>query len=139
MECQSSLLSESSTLKPDMPSTEGERERETEIVREPPSMIPCPQHANNSVIMCCYILLDEEKKGGKGHLSLVLQFARFDNGGFLAVFDLAGIAAGGFNGFHNLERLLVCDFAEDNVLAVEPAGDDSGNEELGSIAGGEEG
>lgn len=42
-----------------------------------------------------------KKKGGRGHLSFVLQLARCDNGGFLAVFDLAGTAAGGFDGFHN--------------------------------------
>ena len=45
------------------------------------------------------------------------------------------MAAGSFDGFHNAERLFVCDFAEDDVLAVEPAGDNGGNEELGSIAG----
>ena len=79
-------------------------------------------------------LMMRKKGEGRGHLSFSLQLARCDNGGFLAVFDLAGIATGGFDGFHNVERLLVRDFAEDDVLTVEPAGDDGGDEELGSIA-----
>ena len=66
-------------------------------------MIPCPQHANSSVVMCCYILLDDEEKGGGRHLSFVLQLARFDNCGILVIFDLAGAAAGSFDGLHNFE------------------------------------
>ena len=79
------------------------------------------------------------RKGGGGHLSFVLQLARVDNCGILVVFDLAGAAAGSFDGFYDVEGFLVCDFAEDDVLAIEPAGDDGGDEELGSIAGREEG
>lgn len=61
------------------------------------------------------------------------------NDGLLLVFDLAGVAAGGFDGFHNSKGFFVCDFAEDDVLAVEPAGDDSGDEELGAVAVGKDG
>ena len=39
-----------------------------------------------------------------------------------------------FNGCNYLHRLLVCNLAEDDVLAVKPAGDDRGDEELGAVS-----
>ena len=70
-----------------------------------------------------------------GHRLGLLQFAGCGNGGFILVSDLAGLATSGFDGFHNSQRLVVCDFAKDDVLAVEPAGDNGGDEELGTVAG----
>jgi hypothetical protein len=65
-----------------------------------------------------------------------LQLARLDNGGLLVVVDLSGAGAGGLEGLDDVERLLVGDLAEDDVLAIEPAGHDGGDEELGAVAGG---
>ena len=59
-----------------------------------------------------------------------------DDGGLDVGADRAGGAAESLDGLDNVHGLLVCDFAEDDVLAVEPAGDDGGDEELGSIARG---
>ncbi len=53
-----------------------------------------------------------------------------DNGGRGLICDLPGAAAGGLNGFDNLQRCVVRNLAEDDMLAVEPAGDDSRDEEL---------
>lgn len=66
-----------------------------------------------------------------------LQLARLDNGGLLVVVDLSGAGAGSLEGLDNVQGLLVSDLAEDDVLAIEPAGDDGGNEELGAVAGGD--
>lgn len=56
------------------------------------------------------------------------------NGGLLVVADLAGIAAGGLESLDNVHRLLVSNIAEDDVLLVEPASDNCGDEELGTVA-----
>lgn len=87
------------------------------------------------VVMCSYILDDDDDDEEGGHLSFLLQLASCGNGGRVFVFDRAGAGPGSFDGFYNVERLLVCDFAEDDMLAIKPAGDDGGDEELGSIAG----
>ncbi len=63
-----------------------------------------------------------------------LQDARLDNGGFLVILDLAAAAAGSLKSPNNIQGLLVSNFAEDDVLAIEPAGYHSGNEELGAVA-----
>jgi len=56
-----------------------------------------------------------------------LQDTRLDNGRLLVVVDLTAAAAGSL-------KSLVSNLAEDDVLAIEPAGDDSGNEELRAVA-----
>jgi len=68
----------------------------------------------------------------QGHL----QLARLDDGWLLGVVDLAGAGAGGLNGADDVHGLVVSDLAEDDVLAVQPAGDDGGDEELGAVAWG---
>lgn len=50
------------------------------------------------------------------------------------VIDLTRVAAAGLEGLDDPQGVLVGDFAEDDVFAVEPAGDDGGDEELGSVA-----
>jgi hypothetical protein len=55
------------------------------------------------------------------------------NGGRLAVLDLAGIAAGRLDRLDDPHGLGVGHLAEDDVLAVEPGGDDGGNEELRAV------
>ena len=54
----------------------------------------------------------------------------------LLVFDGTGGAAASFDGTDDLVRLSVTfwDLAEDDVLAIEPACDDGGDEELRAIA-----
>lgn len=47
--------------------------------------------------------------------------------------DLAARAAASLEGFDDLHRLRVGDFAKDDVLTVEPAGDDGGDEKLGTV------
>lgn len=50
--------------------------------------------------------------------------------------DSAGVATNGLDRAHNPHRLDVAsrDAAEDNVLAVEPRGNDGGHEELRAVA-----
>jgi hypothetical protein len=47
-----------------------------------------------------------------------LELAAVDNGGLDAGGDGAGAAASLLEGLDGLERLIVCDFAEDDVLSV---------------------
>lgn len=63
-----------------------------------------------------------------------LQDARLDNGGFLVILDLAAAAAGSLKRPNNMHGLLISNLAEDDVLAIEPAGYHSGNEELRAVA-----
>jgi hypothetical protein len=63
-----------------------------------------------------------------------LQDARLDNGGFLVILDLATAAASSLKSPDNIHGLLVSNLAEDDVLAIEPAGYHSGNEELRAVA-----
>jgi hypothetical protein len=67
-----------------------------------------------------------------------LQLSRLDNGGLLVELHLATVIAGSLDGLDHGERLVVGNLAEDDVLAIEPAGDDGGDEELGAVAMGTE-
>lgn len=59
-------------------------------------------------------------RGGDGHTAL----------------DLEGTAGGAasLDGLDDVDGLLVSNLAEDDVAAVEPRGDDGGDEELGAVA-----
>jgi hypothetical protein len=59
-----------------------------------------------------------------------------DGGGTLPVLDRAAAAAAGLNSLDDLVRLDIAirNAAEDDVLAVEPRGDDGSDEELGAVA-----
>lgn len=50
------------------------------------------------------------------------------------VLDLAVITTGGLEGSNNGHGLLVSNLAEDDVAAVQPRGDDGGDEELRAVA-----
>jgi hypothetical protein len=66
-----------------------------------------------------------------------LQLAGADNGGrALLILNGAATAADGLDGLDDLVRLdiAVGDAAEDDVLAVQPRGDNGGDEELGAVA-----
>jgi hypothetical protein len=63
-----------------------------------------------------------------------LQLSRLHNGRLLVVHDLATVITGSLKSLDNGERRIISDLAEDNVLSIEPAGDDSGDEELGAVA-----
>jgi len=67
---------------------------------------------------------------------LLLELAGVDNGGPLAelLLDLTAVVASEFESLHDLERLLVGDLAEDDVAAIEPRGDNGGDEELRAVA-----
>ena len=67
--------------------------------------------------------------------ALLLALARLDNGRALAVLDLTAARASGLNGLDDAQTLVVSNLAEDDVAAVEPGGDDGGDEELGAVAG----
>jgi hypothetical protein len=56
------------------------------------------------------------------------------DGGLWLVLCLSAGAAGGLDELDNLHGLLVGNLAKDDVLAIEPRGDDGGNEELGAVA-----
>jgi hypothetical protein len=60
-----------------------------------------------------------------------------NNGGPLAtalVGNLAALGADGLQGLDDPHRLLVSHLAKDDVAAIKPRGDDSGNEELRAVA-----
>jgi hypothetical protein len=63
-----------------------------------------------------------------------LQLSRLDNSGLLAVHDLTIAVAGSLESIDNSHRRIVSDLAKDDVLAIEPAGDYGGDEELGAVA-----
>lgn len=63
-----------------------------------------------------------------------LQLSRLDNGWLLGVVDLAGTGASGLKSLDNVHGLLVSNLAEDDMLAIQPGGDNGGNEELGAVA-----
>ena len=64
-----------------------------------------------------------------------LQLTTVNDGGLVAGVDLARAGASSLKGLDNLHGLLVSDLAEDDVAAVEPRGDNSGDEELRTVAG----
>ncbi len=59
-----------------------------------------------------------------------------DGGRDILVLDGTAVAAAGLDGSHDLvgRDIAVGDLAEHDVLAVEPAGHDGGDEELGAVA-----
>jgi hypothetical protein len=63
-----------------------------------------------------------------------LQDTGLDNGRLLVVLDLTATAASGLKSLDDHQRLLISNLAEDDMLAIEPAGDNSGDEELGAVA-----
>jgi hypothetical protein len=63
-----------------------------------------------------------------------LQDTGFDNGRLLVILDLTAAAASGLKSLDDHQRLLVSNLTEDDVLAIEPAGYHSGNEELRAVA-----
>ena len=62
-----------------------------------------------------------------------LQLTRVNNGGTL-VLDSTAAGASSLTSLDDVEGLLVSDLAEDDVSAVEPRGDDGGDEELRAVA-----
>ena len=58
-----------------------------------------------------------------------------DDGRLEVELDLTGARASGLKSLDNVHALLVCNLAEDNVLAIEPRGDYGGDEELRTVAG----
>ena len=68
------------------------------------------------------------------HQRNCLQLTRGDNSRALVVLDVAAARASGLKSLDNVEALLVSDLAEDDVAAVEPRGDNGGDEELGAVA-----
>ena len=63
-----------------------------------------------------------------------LQDTGLDDGWLLVEVNLTAAAAGSLKSLDNVQRLLVSNLAEDDVLAIEPAGDNGGNEELRAVA-----
>ena len=63
-----------------------------------------------------------------------LQLSRLDNRWLLWVVNLAGSGASGLEGLDNVHGLVIGNLAEDDVLAIQPAGDNGGDEELGAVA-----
>lgn len=63
-----------------------------------------------------------------------LQLAGLDNGWLLGEVNLAGAGASGLESLDNVHGLLISDLAEDDVLAIQPGGDNGGDEKLGAVA-----
>ena len=59
--------------------------------------------------------------------------AGIDDGWLEIELDLTSAAAGGLELLDDLHAGIICDLAEDDVLAIEPRGDDGGDEELGAV------
>jgi hypothetical protein len=87
-----------------------------EVLCHDPSRVPCRQ---------CSV-----RTGTQMHLLL----ARGDNGGALAVLDGTTLRASGLKSSDDVQGGLVSNLAKDDVAAVEPRGDDGGDEELGTVA-----
>jgi hypothetical protein len=62
-----------------------------------------------------------------------LQDTRVDNGGAGLILDLAVVTASGLKGRDKVQGVSV-NLAENDVAAVQPRGDDSGDEKLGAVA-----
>jgi hypothetical protein len=62
-----------------------------------------------------------------------LQLTGLDNGRALAVLDSTAAGASGLKSLDNIQRLLVGNLAEDDVLAIQPRSDDGGDEELRAV------
>lgn len=67
-------------------------------------------------------------------VSSSLDLTAVDNLGLDSRADGAGGGAEGLDLLHHSHGLGVSDLAEDDVLAVEPRGDNGGDEELGAVA-----
>jgi hypothetical protein len=63
-----------------------------------------------------------------------LQSTAVDDSGLLAVLRGTGLATASLNRLHDGERFVIRHLAEDNMAAVQPVGDHSGDEELRPIA-----
>lgn len=63
-----------------------------------------------------------------------LEGTALDDSGALAVLDGTALGAGSLKSLDDVQRLLVGNLAEDDVAAVEPRGNDGGDEELGAVA-----
>lgn len=72
-------------------------------------------------------------------ISSSLQLTAVDDLGLDVRADRAGGGTEGLNLLHDGHGLGVSDLAEDDVLAVEPGGDNGGDEELGAVATGKKG
>jgi hypothetical protein len=64
-----------------------------------------------------------------------LKGAAVDNGGLLRVLDIAALRTSGLDSLDDVHGGLVGNLAEDDVAAIEPAGDNGGDEELRAVAG----
>lgn len=67
-------------------------------------------------------------------MSSSLELTAVDNLGLDSRADGAGGGAEGLDLLHNLHGFGVSNLAEDDVLAIEPRGDNGGDEELGAVA-----
>ena len=63
-----------------------------------------------------------------------LQLTAVDDGGLDGRADGAGGGAESLDLLHDLHGLGIGNLTEDDVLAIEPRGDDGGDEELGAVA-----
>jgi hypothetical protein len=63
-----------------------------------------------------------------------LQNTGSGNSGLLVVLDLSAAGASSLKRLDDVEGLLISNLAEDDVLAIEPTGDDGGDKELGAVA-----
>lgn len=63
-----------------------------------------------------------------------LQNTGVHDGRLLVVLNLAGARSSSFESLDDVEGLLISDLAEDDMLAIEPAGDNGGDEELRAVA-----
>lgn len=66
--------------------------------------------------------------------STLLLGTTVDDGGLESCADLTTARAKGLEFLDDLHAVLISNFAEDDVLAIEPRGDNGGDEELRSVA-----
>lgn len=63
-----------------------------------------------------------------------LRSTTVNDGGFELQLDLSGTATSGLELLDDLHAGFICNLSEDNMFAIEPGGDDCGDEELGAVA-----
>ena len=63
-----------------------------------------------------------------------LQSTRVDDGRLLVILNLTGAGSSGLKSLDDVQGFAISNLTEDDVLAIEPAGDDGSDEELRAIA-----
>ena len=91
--------------------------------------MPCECKASPQLANIRRLLILDVRSGASCSRSTTI-----DDGRLEVELDLTGARASSLKSLDDIHALLVCNLAEDDVLAIEPGGDDGGDEELRAVA-----